>query len=669
MAGHKHQHTKPAHRRWDNFVQGVENVAMELNPFKDGDHAPQARSPKTVTVFTTMSADFAGPIAGFTTIGVPAHPTQKPDSGDKATDGSFKETPAPKPDPGAKGSADDLPESLAPTKSIDLDSDPTLATAGTTSLTQATGHPQLPTALETTGPLSPTVVPAAPASPTATSTSRPSSSGTNTGMKAGIALGVIGGVLVVGLLIFFIFSKRKKQVEKRRPRDNEKVNGPPAGVYATPNVVVPDVAAPQLSLRPVTQFNPNFNERRSSKGAGLMLATAGATSHNAAHQRSNMRERVPTSNVNSPQNPFSDSARPSSPAGNRSAVPRQQASNPFDSPEHVVGVAQTTDLHAGPDASVTTGTGAVTVPTAAAAAAVAAAGGASLARKESIRKQAPEPLDLTIPTNPPSPTGTEYSMQSLTPGQSPALSKSAAAIAEAGGPASTAVHRVQLDFVPSMDDELELQAGHLVRILHEYDDGWALCIRLDRSQQGVVPRTCLSTRPVKPRPAGGPPASRNGGPPVNRPQGPRGAGPNYPPNYPQGRPESPMRPHNGRPQSPAQARPYSPAGGRPMSPHTGHPASPSGGPPMNPGPRMQPPGPRAQSPGPRAQSPGPRAQSPGPRAQSPQSPAGTNRLYSPPGPSPMNPNSPPGAAHQYRGSPGPSPQGQADRKFVPGQAY
>lgn len=32
----------------------------------------------------------------------------------------------------------------------------------------------------------------------------------------------------------------------------------------------------------------------------------------------------------------------------------------------------------------------------------------------------------------------------------------------------------------------------------------ALCIRLDRSQQGVAPRTCLSTRPVKPR-SNGPP--------------------------------------------------------------------------------------------------------------------------------------------------------------------
>ena len=34
------------------------------------------------------------------------------------------------------------------------------------------------------------------------------------------------------------------------------------------------------------------------------------------------------------------------------------------------------------------------------------------------------------------------------------------------------VHRVQMDFRPNMDDELELSAGQLVRLLHEYDDGW-----------------------------------------------------------------------------------------------------------------------------------------------------------------------------------------------------
>lgn len=34
------------------------------------------------------------------------------------------------------------------------------------------------------------------------------------------------------------------------------------------------------------------------------------------------------------------------------------------------------------------------------------------------------------------------------------------------------VHRVQLDFKPSMEDELELISGQIVRMLHEYDDGW-----------------------------------------------------------------------------------------------------------------------------------------------------------------------------------------------------
>jgi hypothetical protein len=34
------------------------------------------------------------------------------------------------------------------------------------------------------------------------------------------------------------------------------------------------------------------------------------------------------------------------------------------------------------------------------------------------------------------------------------------------------VHRVQLEFKPSMEDELELKSGQLVRMLHEYDDGW-----------------------------------------------------------------------------------------------------------------------------------------------------------------------------------------------------
>jgi hypothetical protein len=69
---------------------------------------------------------------------------------------------------------------------------------------------------------------------------------------------------------------------------------------------------------------------------------------------------------------------------------------------------------------------------------------------------------------PASPAGTENSNSGAP--ESPSVG--AAAIAAAGGPANSAVHRVQLDFKPTMDDELELKAGDLVRLLHEYDDGW-----------------------------------------------------------------------------------------------------------------------------------------------------------------------------------------------------
>lgn len=109
----------------------------------------------------------------------------------------------------------------------------------------------------------------------------------------------------------------------------------------------------------------------------------------------------------------------------------------------------------------------------------------------------------------------------------------------------------------------------------------ALCIKLDRSHQGVVPRTCLSTRPVKPRPAPGP----RPGPPVNPnsqrgpPRGP--PGPGQRPMTPQGRPMTPQGGlGEGRPESPAmrQMRPQSPANGGPMSPRN----SPPGVSPMNP---------------------------------------------------------------------------------------
>jgi len=115
---------------------------------------------------------------------------------------------------------------------------------------------------------------------------------------------------------------------------------------------------------------------------------------------------------------------------------------------------------------------------------------------------------------------------------------------------------------------------------------------MDRSQQGVVPRTCLSRHPVKPRPSGPPPQSRqHASPPRMRPA-PSGNA------FAQARPLSPSTGHNspnpfaspmpsGRNSpSPYGSQPQTPTGlptGRPraqsnVSPYTGHPRALSPGP-------------------------------------------------------------------------------------------
>lgn len=130
------------------------------------------------------------------------------------------------------------------------------------------------------------------------------------------------------------------------------------------------------------------------------------------------------------------------------------------------------------------------------------------------------------------------------------------------------------------------------KILTNYTQ--ALCIRLDRSKQGVVPRTCLSTRPVKPRPQQpgphGSPAMRqqrpmspgmNQGPP--RP--PNKEGPPYPSSpmgnraMPPNGPPRPMGPNGqGPPRGPGMMhgppRSMSPAGNRPMTPQSQRPMVP-----------------------------------------------------------------------------------------------
>ncbi|KAH9827578.1 Src-like 3 domains [Teratosphaeria destructans] len=265
-----------------------------------------------------------------------------------------------------------------------------------------------------------------------------SSDGMSGGAKAGLAIGICLAIaLCAGLLVFCFLRKknpnnRNEMVDEKRASNASSFFGGKAMSEKHASIASDSTSAraastaPRLSLRPVTQFLPNINEKRKSSGTNLDAAPA------MSEKPKSMWER----RTNNTENPFADASGTSE----KDARPVSTPSNPFDEPE-----------------------------------------GKSEEKQGSLEPETPGKVGTAA---------------------------SAVAVAAAGTPgakASNNVHRVQLDFKPSMDDELELKSGQLVRVLHEYDDGWALCIRMDRTQQGVAPRTCLSKLPVKPRPQGPPP--------------------------------------------------------------------------------------------------------------------------------------------------------------------
>ncbi|KAK7748952.1 hypothetical protein SLS53_000977 [Cytospora paraplurivora] len=369
----------------------------------------------------------------------------------------------------------------------------------------------------------------------ATQSASSTSSGSTAGTKAGIAIGVLAGIFVVLAMVYLVIRKRKKQLQEEGPADNEKLGGPVEGAATVPPAT--PAKAPRLSLRPMTQLfmgAPVAADKQVGKGSekfvGMvdsptMKPPPGADawerpmtsdSQNVynpfgAHAETIMEEPATPRNPASPMTPNSEmSTQMPSPtwAAGLSPAPRASATttdsavpvptvniSPPDSPPHSppqsVPRGPTVDANVSPlqvNAPQTNTVGqAITTPTASEAAAGVAgttagatvgAAVTGLQRKQSVRRDnAPEPLDLTLPPKmtivPPSPTGTEFSLQEAESGQSPSQpSAGAAAIAAAGGPANSNVHRVQLDFKPTMDDELELHAGQVVRLLHEYDDGW-----------------------------------------------------------------------------------------------------------------------------------------------------------------------------------------------------
>lgn len=323
----------------------------------------------------------------------------------------------------------------------------------------------------------------ATASISATPTSSASESqGMSSGAKAGLILGILLGVaaLLVGILVFY---RRKKNATKEN--GNEKIGmhdappPPPPQVQAGAATDRDMSTAPRLSLRSVTQFDPAFNEQRKSGGNLLAVAAAAAPVARSQDRSPSPEERpisawerrAPAAAAAPDANPFNDpqtpvnTQPPVNPFGNSAALDATHAAIP-DSPPNASAMhtaAPSSDL-------------AARVASAPEVDAVAVA--TAMASVPIPEKEVSAPLSINANADgvPASPAWTEDVPAS--PAMGTPVIVGVAGGRPNGSPAGpNNVHRVQLDFKPSMDDELELKAGSLVRMLHEYDDGWASLLR------------------------------------------------------------------------------------------------------------------------------------------------------------------------------------------------
>lgn len=434
----------------------------------------EARDPDNnnnlVVVYKTLDPDFEGDIGGYKTrdfepepdtatkehkdvgVGAPVQVTKTEEPQEKTTEEATatekKTTEAPETTEEAHTTQKEAKETsevketsepektkAEPTKTTESESNATTSTTTepqpsptassfVTSATPTTDSSHTESQLATTS--SPTITDsAASASSTALGTH---SEGISSGAKAGIAIGVILGVGLIAALVF-LFVRRKKRAQGAEELEDEKSFGahslPPPPTSKSARIST----APQLKVRPITQFAPDL-----SHNGGAVPAIGAAAAGSAAVASRNLTGET------SPSTP-----------------PRSAGSNPFNDPANPFSVATTS----APEHPSVPGSGAM---------AGVAAGATAIASHRANKNQYSDPVtansDIRSPgQSSPSPVSVD--------GDSIASSTMAAAgMAGASGPGPSNVYRVQMDFNPSMEDELALRTGSLVRMLHEYDDGW-----------------------------------------------------------------------------------------------------------------------------------------------------------------------------------------------------
>lgn len=416
-----HRHV---HRRQPRDALAFAEAAADA--FADAFAGPKAKPEPAQTfvsvVYVTADPTFEGPIGGYTTVqDAPAAPSPDPTPQADEAASTPKSTPKAVPSSTPKAVKPSTTPQVAAQKQTGTDLPSSIAAVSTSVDPDMPLLAAEPTSLQTQSPTS--FISSSATDSAGASKSKSTDSGMSTGAKAGLAIGII---LLIGtaLALILFFLKKRRNAQKDREQLSEKpMFAPPSPTHQRALSTNSSAIAPRLSLRPVTQFIPNFGQ---SRGNGL--------------QPGNTEKALPMIAQDSNRN------------------------NPFGN--HAEAIDSTNAR--GPPVVNQVGPGGEIV-------AAGAVAGASLARGASRRGA--KPMDLTnsgpfmASLGPPSPTGTEFSMTSDGP-NTPTQTSSSVAIAAAGGPPNTSVHRVQLDFKPSMDDELELHAGQLIRMLHEYDDGW-----------------------------------------------------------------------------------------------------------------------------------------------------------------------------------------------------
>lgn len=449
-----------------------------------GDHhirnaEPESQDPVVVSVvYVTAAKTFDGPVGGYKTLGasddtnaVPPvtaqsvqaqHSEQDSNSptstGQQAQHTSMSE-PTQVPSPTLKST--DAATSSSPSIStrIVIPSSDT-GDAKSRSVATSSAH-ETSSAVSSPTDLSATLVPVP-------STSALASTSKSHAITGGAAAGLVIGILVIigALVTLLVCFRRKKSMKKSYAKaDDEKSPiGTQGGVERMPSAhsTRTTASAPRLSLRPVTQFLPDLGGRGRS---GNALATTGGQSHNTLNiPNENFSEKaVPSGQGADQTNPFGAHAEVAD--GNIQPIQANQITDPFGSHAetlHGPGSVEPPPVQAPAPLRVRTPTPDPTNINGIVAAAIA--GGARDERYKTPNQLNVSPARSASPAL--SAAGTEFSTTSASPSYI------------ANSPPFGSVHRIQLDFKPSMDDELGLQAGQLVRLLHEYDDGWvsSLCV-------------------------------------------------------------------------------------------------------------------------------------------------------------------------------------------------